>query len=388
MLERFIRGFRDTSFASSGGGGGGGDVPASRLVSAGAGLTGGGDLSADRSIALAARYLADNLQQNISAAGANQGAATAIANTSHHVYINGGSAGQGVRLPLSPTVGDTYTILVASSVLGNPNSGTGIAVYPGLGDTFRNRTANIPLTLFAFQTMIVRCIAAGATATWESSVLPGYYDASADMALSVVLNHYATYANTSSVQIYGNLQIFNGAPFVYSGPSGSNVLRFPDNLAEALYIGENTNRYIRFVSTDGSEAVHVDKTFVATTDALLGGRTLKYGYDINDGSGFANNVVAFAGGGQASAVVVAFGVTFVTTVGTAGDSVKLPDNAGAASAVIEVWNTTATSMNLFPPVGGTINGGGLNAAIAVPAGAMAYCRNRGASLTWHVKVIA
>lgn len=48
--EKFVTQFV-ANLTVTGGGGGGGDVPSSRLISAGTGLTGGGDLSADRTIA-------------------------------------------------------------------------------------------------------------------------------------------------------------------------------------------------------------------------------------------------------------------------------------------------------------------------------------------------
>lgn len=259
-LPRLLAGWR--SLASGGGGGGGGSVPSSRQVIAGSGLSGGGALSSDVTLQLAARYLADNQQQNISAAGADQAAATAIAATSHKVYVNGGTANQGVRLPLTPTVGDTYYITPASSVLNNPNSGSGILVYPGVGDNFRNRGANVALVLYAFQTLVCRCITAGATAVWEATLLPGYYDASAELALTSTFNHYGIYVNTSSVQIYGNLQFFNGAPLAFSGSSGNNRITMLDNLADALSVMEAANIYMTFVSTDGSERIRIRKNMV------------------------------------------------------------------------------------------------------------------------------
>lgn len=270
MENRYLRGFRDAQ--APGEGGGGSDVPSTRIITAGSGLSGGGDLSADRTISLATRYLADNLQQSLTAAGADQAGATAIVATSHQVYVNGGAANNGVRLPLSPTVGDTYRIVVASAILSNPASGTGIVVYPGVGDKYRNRGANVGITLFAFQTMEIRCIVAGATATWEANVLPGFYDASAEQAMTPTLNHYGLYVNTVGVQIFGNLQFFNGAPLAFSGSSGNNSITLIDNQAEALNIREAANAYLTFVTTDGSERVRVRKNMLI--DAAQVGQTI------------------------------------------------------------------------------------------------------------------
>ncbi len=249
---KWLHGYRNTL---NSGGSASGTVPDSRLVSAGAGLTGGGSLAADRTISLATRYLADATQQNLTAAGANQATATAIADTSHLVYVNGGAASNGVRLPASPVVGDVYTINVASSVLANPNSGTGIVIYPTVGDKFRHRAIDAGVTLYAFQTLVCRCVVGGAGAVWEAINLPGFYDAFQEMALTPQLNHYGVYLNTSSIQAYGNIQLFSGAPIVFNGTTGTNLIRCIDNLAEGLWLGEGTNRYLTLRTTNGDEAV-------------------------------------------------------------------------------------------------------------------------------------
>jgi hypothetical protein len=46
----------------------------------------------------------------------------------------------------------------------------------------------------------------------------------------------------------------------FTGATTENLILFPDNLANALTIGEGANAYITFVSTDGSESVSVAKT--------------------------------------------------------------------------------------------------------------------------------
>jgi hypothetical protein len=81
----------------------------------------------------------------------------------------------------------------------------------------------------------------------------------------------------------------------------------------------------------------------------------------------ATGITAFAGGGQGSATALTAGYNEVTTVATAGDSVKLP--TAAASTVVIVKNEGAAAMNVFPFLGDTINDGSANAAYAVPAGA-------------------
>lgn len=77
-------------------------------------------------------------------------------------------------------------------------------------------------------------------------------------------------------------------------------------------------------------------------------------------------LTAKAGGGQSGGVPLNLGMNRFSVVGTAGDSATLPANSGGL--VIMVVNATATSMNIFPATGGTINALSANAAYALAAG--------------------
>lgn len=79
------------------------------------------------------------------------------------------------------------------------------------------------------------------------------------------------------------------------------------------------------------------------------------------------SITAFAGGGQGSAVQLTSTVNNITTVATAGDSVKLPE--AIAGLVVIVQNNGANAADVFPATGETINGGSANAAVSLPAGA-------------------
>ena len=93
---------------------------------------------------------------------------------------------------------------------------------------------------------------------------------------------------------------------------------------------------------------------------------------------FKDAIPANAGGGQANAVLLSAQVNNVTTVATAGDSVRLPapaqtnqfadgptDNRGVPIIVI---NSGAGTLAVFPDSGSTINGLAQNAPINVAAG--------------------
>lgn len=82
---------------------------------------------------------------------------------------------------------------------------------------------------------------------------------------------------------------------------------------------------------------------------------------------FLNGITAFAGGGQAGAVLLSNVINRVTTVATASDSVKLPASAGGMQ--ITVTNAAAVNpLNIYPSTGDQINALGVNAPYAVVAG--------------------
>lgn len=255
---RWQRGFRNQNTGNAGGGGGGG-TPTSRQIATNNGLQGGGDLTADRTLSLTTRYYADNQFQNLTAAGGTQAAATPIVDTSHQVAVTGGTNGQGIRLPASPTVGDTYFITVDNTIL-STFSTNAIILYPATGDKFRNVAANAGLSIYAWQTMMVRCIAVSGTATWEALQLPGYYQGFSELAWTPNINHNGTYINSGAggIQFSTSLQSLSAAPLVFA--SNASRISFAANAAAPLYLGENGDPYIQFVSTTGAQEIQIKKT--------------------------------------------------------------------------------------------------------------------------------
>jgi hypothetical protein len=81
--------------------------------------------------------------------------------------------------------------------------------------------------------------------------------------------------------------------------------------------------------------------------------------------GFAA-ITAFAGGGQANATQLSGEVSFVATVASAGDSVKLP--VAALGKRFLVFNQGANSTNIYPTTGGQIDALGANNPYALAAG--------------------
>ena len=71
--------------------------------------------------------------------------------------------------------------------------------------------------------------------------------------------------------------------------------------------------------------------------------------------------VAAAGSSQASATVLAANCTNITS-GTGGVIIGLPEE------IQLIMNNSGSSISLYPPVGGTINGGTVNAAYSLTNG--------------------
>jgi hypothetical protein len=94
----------------------------------------------------------------------------------------------------------------------------------------------------------------------------------------------------------------------------------------------------------------------------------------------ATGLTATGSSSQANAYAISSKFSIFSTV-AANSGAILPARGRAI-----VVNGGANSLSLYPPVGGNINGGSTNAAIAVPAGKSAICESNG--LTWGVVVSA
>lgn len=100
----------------------------------------------------------------------------------------------------------------------------------------------------------------------------------------------------------------------------------------------------------------------------------------------ANGLTAFAGGGQGSAVPLTKSINRVTTVATAGDSVKLPA-AIAGKSIVVINAAVSNAMDCFPDTGEIINALSANAALSIDAGSVVqfFCAVTG---TWNALVSA
>lgn len=200
---------------------------------------------------------------NLAAAGANQGAATAIAETGNFVVVTSGTTGQGIRLPAAPALGDWYLIKIAEAVSANPLSGGGeILLYPGTGGKLSHRPINVSTSIYAFQSWFVHCTTAGGAPVWECLPINGMVGAT-EISHSFTENYYRTQNVYATLNMNASIQHFGNVADIWTGAvSGYNKIQFPDNLTEAFYLGESTTRYLNFRSTDTTERVEVRKNFL------------------------------------------------------------------------------------------------------------------------------
>ena len=83
-------------------------------------------------------------------------------------------------------------------------------------------------------------------------------------------DHAGLYLPIGGGTLTGTLTMGNGASInleediTWTGATGVNLAKFPDNLEVALRFAEGSNPYLDFISTDGVERIHSHKDFVLT----------------------------------------------------------------------------------------------------------------------------
>lgn len=121
--------------------------------------------------------------------------------------------------------------------------------------------------------------------------------------------------------------------------------------------------------------INVGGTYNAETTGYDGGTNFFFQVNstftsllpINPTSSTQTGLTAHAGGGQTNGTPLNPGFNQFSTVTTAADSATLPTNVLGNTVV--VTNNGASSMNVFPATGDTINALSANAALAVAPGA-------------------
>jgi hypothetical protein len=110
----------------------------------------------------------------------------------------------------------------------------------------------------------------------------------------------------------------------------------------------------QYTARDGSSYV-IGSTGLLTINSMFQADLLNAGFTLPSNIGGINGgVVAFSGGGKASAVQLLAGINQIATAAAAGDSVKLP--AAAPGTYVTVINDGANPVQVFGSGTDTING--------------------------------
>ncbi len=130
-------------------------------------------------------------------------------------------------------------------------------------------------------------------------------------------------------------------------------------------VSDNTTTTYSDIIADGSRTTAIPTFNTAPSKETLSGYIqLKYPTILS----LENAITATAGGGQTNGYQLTKEINFVSTVGTAADSVKLPVlSTDMIGQRVTVRNKTATALGVFPSSGQTINAGSADAVYSVTA---------------------
>jgi len=157
----------------------------------------------------------------------------------------------------------------------------------------------------------------------------------------------------------------SGATLTFNAATGSNSILLVDNLADALSVAQSTNKYLTFVTTDGSEATNV-KAPAATAVTNAGGAINVTAGTGGTTSGTGGAVTGAAGAGGAGASVGTGGAVSWTGGASTGSGA-----GGAASLIGGAGGLVSTggACVITGGAGGATSGAG--GAVTITGGASA-----------------
>jgi len=264
-------------------------------------------------------------------AGGGQGSATALS-VGLNVVSTCASNGDSLLLPTT----------AAGKISEVQNLGAAIAaLFPPSGSQIDGNSANASTNIAAGD--FIRCEAVSST-RWNCSTSIIQNSSNIKLITGSLTVSGALAGSSSGFTIPGSVTIQNGGQLYFSSTtSGNNKIYFASNKALGLTLGDDstTNTAMSFDSTTSANVINASWLFAFSK---------------------TDSITAHAGGGQASATSCTTQQCNLTTVGSAGDSVKIVTAARRAPVV--VCNTTATSANAFPQSGENL-GAGTDTAVAV-----------------------
>ncbi len=288
---------------------------------------------------------------NVGATGSTGGSATVItaAQTKRIINITSGAASSAIILPPA-TVGD-WLYLVSNDASLNADS-VRVNVYPYLGEAFYNSAANLNTYLYWRQLTYFWCTSAG---VWDVAVMHRWDGTYFRSAVPV----YSASLRVNSLILDSTLQTFFGN-ITFAAATGSNNLTVPDNLAEGIWLGQGSTRFLSLVTTDGGEMVTHQKPLRGTIATP----------------------VAAAGTDKTNCTAIVAGTVWVQVTAANGTTgVCLPTTTSVTTCV-QIMNQAASALKVYPldADNGTVNGGGSDVAYSQVAGtSLTYCN---ASTAW------
>jgi hypothetical protein len=156
----------------------------------------------------------------------------------------------------------------------------------------------------------------------------------------------------------------------FTGATGENLIKVPDNLAEALIIAEGANKYMRIVTTNGSECVemlvNLLTALINTGTVNLAGATSglitiqpkadagTFTLTLPDSDGGANQVLQTDGGGNLSWVDQPAGATADKYATSIGDGVNtaytVTHSLSTRDVIVEVHEIASPYARVYPQI--------------------------------------
>ena len=303
----------------------------------------------------------------ITAAGATQGAATALT-TSYNIVSSVG-ASTGVALPTPAAAGLIVTI--------ENRGANALTVYPASGGAIDGAATNAPVSIPVngvaryeassttqwYTTTPVLAGAGGISAAYGNGVVTATMTATPSFTSLTLTNPLAVSSDdTGTATLTGNgLVTTNAGGTALTATAMTNGQLAIGNTGSAPTFGTiaGTASQISIANGAGTITASIPSTFVAPGN-------------MQDTSGLylsTTTGITAAGATQGTATAITTSNNVVSTV-AAGTGVVLPTPAKAGFR-LTVENRGANTLSVYPASGGTIDGAAANAAVSIPAGAAA-----------------
>ena len=308
---------------------------------------------------------------------------------------------QNINVPFFPTIYPTFSSLPTTAVDGatavtldthgiyvynlgltswvSASGGGGITVYPNLA-SFPG-TATTGAVGVAADTQIIYewngsawvAVAGPGFVSNAISSLTGDVTASGPGASAshLVATSNSTLTTLSSLSLPGS-QVTGTVPAATTAGSATSATNSSNTLVTVATGNTNYPVVLAPTSSTGQQSLlmDTDMTYNPVTDVL----TLPAGGATSAGTIVMNSYVVYGVSTISAAGTTQGGATPITTsevnisAGAANSGVILPSTPTTNGLTITITNSTGNTLYVYPPSGGTIDGGALNASVVIPGG--------------------